>query len=252
MKKVHAHFKGTPGTLIMLGDSITSSHQFWSPLKEPGKNMSAQMQKDYTLVRAYMKADCWTWKGAKYGNEGGKDSKWLLENTDKWLKEFNPEVALLQIGSNDMDLHGSTVDNFNNWEQNVRETVKKCLDNGTIVILGTIPPRVSRRCDIYNERVIRIAAEFQLPVSPFAEEIIQRRPDDWRGSLPQFKGYDKWEVPTLISGDGEHPSCPKAFANDYSDETLKTHGDNLHTYVALRAYADVLRQVCGVAQPAGK
>ena len=251
MKKVHANFKGTPGTLLMLGDSITAAREFWSPLKEPGKNMSPQMQKDYDLVKSYMKDECWTWKGAKYANEGGKDSKWLLENTDRWLKEYKPEVVVLLIGSNDMDLRVAPEQGWKDWEQNLTEVTKKCLDNGTVVILCTIPPRASRRCDVYNERVLKLAAALKLPVTDFFGQILTRRPDDWDGSAAKFKQYERFDTPTLICGDGEHASCPKNLANDYSAEALNTSGNNLRTYLTLTTYADVLRKVVGVKDPAG-
>lgn len=250
MKAVHAKFKGTPGTLFMLGDSITAARQFWSPLKQPGKNMSPQMQKDYALVKSYMKDECWGWKGSKYGNEGGMASNWILENVDKWLKEFNPEIIVLLIGSNDMDMRGTQEQNWKDWEKNTTESVKKCLDNGSVVILCTIPPRAGRRCDVYNERVLKLAATLKLPVTDYAGQILTRRPTDWDGSAPQFKEkYENYEVPTLISGDGEHPSSPKAFANDYSDEALKTSGYGLRTHLTLTTYAQVLRKVIGVPQP---
>jgi hypothetical protein len=99
--------------------------------------------------------------------------------------------------------------------------------------------------------MIKLAGTLTLPVCDYLGEIIKRRPDDWDGSLPQFRTFDKWEVPTLICGDGEHPSRPQAFAEDYSEEGLKSHGCNLHTYVALLAYADVVHKVFGVPLPAG-
>jgi hypothetical protein len=250
MKKVHAKFTGTPGTLAMFGDSITAAREFWSPLKEPGKNMSPQMRKDYDLVRSYMKDECWSWKGKQYGHEGGKASKWILDNADQWLKDLKPEVVVILVGSNDMDLKVAPEQGLKDWEQNLTDSVKKCLDNGSIVILCTIPPRASRRCDVYNERVLKLAATLKLPVTDYAGQILTRRPDDWDGSAPQFREkYEKTEVPTLISGDGEHPSCPKAFANDYSEEALKTHGYGLRTYLTLTTYAQVLRKVIGVREP---
>jgi hypothetical protein len=245
MKKVHARFHGTPGTLAMFGASMTGAREFWAPLKDGGKNMSPRMQKDYDLVKACMKPECWNWKGGRHGNTGGMLSKWVMENADKWMKELNPEVVVILIGCSDMDLRPPE-QSFKDWEQNVTEASKTCLANGTVVILCTFPPRNSRRCDVYNERVMKIATALNLPVCDFGGECLKRRPNDWDGTLPQFKGFEKYEVPTLICGDGEHPSCPKAFANDYSEEALKTSGYNLRTHLTLTVYADVLRKVCGV------
>jgi len=50
-------------------------------------------------------------------------------------------------------------------------------------------------------------------------------------------------VPTLISGDGVHPSNPKQWEGDYSEDGLKHNGFVLRSYVVLRSYADVIRSV---------
>ena len=47
----------------------------------------------------------------------------------------------------------------------------------------------------------------------------------------------------------QRPDFVKTLPNDYSEEALKTHGNNLRTYLTLRVYADVLRKVIGVPQP---
>src|SRR3974390_1623713 len=72
MRKVHARFTGTPGTLALLGDSITVSLAFWAPLEWSPAQMSPEMAQAHTLVRKYLKPDCWRkWRGPDYGNESG-------------------------------------------------------------------------------------------------------------------------------------------------------------------------------------
>jgi hypothetical protein len=92
----------------------------------------------------------------------------------------------------------------------------------------------------------KLAAELRVPLCDYYAEIMKRRPDDWNGALPQFKGTpgNEYEVPTLISRDGVHPSNPRAFADDYAEEGLKTSGFNLRNYVTLLAYAEVIERVC--------
>ena len=251
MKVVHAKFKGTPGTFAQIGDSITADGAFWTPLQNGGKNMSPQMKADYELIKGYLKPECWGRKGRKYGNEGGMSSPWGNENIEKWLQEMNPETVVLLFGSNDMDRKGAAEQNLKEYEQAMRQICSKCLGNGTVVILTTVPPRSNRRCDIYSEKVIAIASDLKLPVCDFLGGIILRRPDDWNGAMEKFwpdpskrkEKEFKFEVHTLISGDGEHPSRPKDLADDYSEEALKNSGYNLRTYLTATTYADVIRRV---------
>ena len=52
----------------------------------------------------------------------------------------------------------------------------------------------------------------------YFEEILRRRPDDWDGSAEKFAAAvkaangDVYQAPTLISGDGVHPSYPRQYA----------------------------------------
>lgn len=50
MKKVHAHFTGTPGALALFGDSITVSMAFWAPLRGEPKSMPEEMAAAHKLV----------------------------------------------------------------------------------------------------------------------------------------------------------------------------------------------------------
>ena len=89
-----------------------------------------------------------------------------------------------------------------------------------------------------------MAKERKVPLIDYHAEILKRRPDDWDGSLPKFKdaAKDVYQVPTLISGDGVHPSNPKMF-QDYSEESLRSNGYALRNYLTVIAYADVIRNV---------
>lgn len=49
-------------------------------------------------------------------------------------------------------------------------------------------------------------------------------------------------MPTLISGDGVHPSNPRMF-QDYSEESLRSNGFGLRSYLTVIAYAEVIRNV---------
>lgn len=243
MKKVHAKFTGQAGTFAQFGDSITVTMAFWSPLVWTRKNMDEPAQADFALVKGHMKEACWReWKGPAFGSDGGMTIRWALDNVGAWLKKLNPETALIMFGTNDL---GQL--QLDEYETKVRAVIAKCLDNGTVVILSTIPPKHGQgeKAKTFVESLRRIARETGLPLCDYYEAVMARRPDDWDGAMEKFKGLggDSYQAPTLISGDGVHPSNPKPWEGDYSEEGLKHNGYVLRNYVVLRSYADVIRSV---------
>lgn len=242
MKKVRARFTGTPGTFATFGDSITVTLAFWAPLRGTPKNMPAEMAASLRLVKARMRPECWAdWKGDRYGNTGSMTIRWAHENVGRWLKAHNPEVALILFGTNDL---GQL--ELKEFAQKTAEVVDRCLKNGTVVILTTLPPRSGalQKSRQFAEAVRRIARRKAVPLVDYQAAILQRRPDDWDGGLPKFKHIPggEYEVPTLIARDGVHPSNPRAY-QDYSAESLKHNGYALRNYLTLLVYADVIRKV---------
>jgi lysophospholipase L1-like esterase len=242
MRHVHGQFTGTPGTLALFGDSITISLAFWAPLRGEPHNMPEKMAEAHKLVQGYMKAECWDqWRGPEYGNNGRMTIRWADENVDAWLKAHNPEVAVIMFGSN--DLFQLQIDEF---EQKTAHVVQRCLDNGTIVLLTTLPPCSGRleQAKQFADAVRRVAQEKKVPLIDYQAEILNRRPDDWDGTLPKFKGVeDVYQVPTLISGDGVHPSNPQTH-RDFSQDSLNSNGYLLRSYLTLLGYAEVIERVC--------
>jgi lysophospholipase L1-like esterase len=240
MREVHTRFTGKPGTFAQFGDSITVTLAYWAGLRWDHKNMDEPTARAYKLVDLYMLKECWDkWKGPEYGSQGSMTIRWADQNIDAWLKKTNPEVALIMFGTNDL---GQV--KIDEYEAKTRVVVDKCLKNGTIVILSTIPPRSGRleQCKAYAAVVKKIAEEKKVPVIDFLDECLKRRTDDWDGT--KFKGEkDVYAVPTLISGDGVHPSNPKQWQGDYSDEGLKHNGFVLRNYLTLRMYAEVIETV---------
>jgi hypothetical protein len=242
MRKVHAQFKGTPGTFAQFGDSITVTMAFWAPLQGKPKNMDSATAAAHERVTKTMKPECWRgWKGPEVGSEGSTTVRWALENVDKWLAKLNPEVALIMFGSNDVGQM-----DVKEYETKLRELVERCLRNGTVVILSTMPPRSGHveKSAQFAETARRIAADLHVPLTDYHAEIVKRRSEDWDGSLAKFKAPgDVYEVATLISRDGVHPSAPKQYDGDFSAEALRSHGYNLRNYLTLLAYADVLEKL---------
>jgi len=250
MRAVHTKFTGEKGTFAHFGDSITVSMAFWASMKWSHKNMDEKTQAAFDLVKGYMKDDCWhKWKGPQFGNEGRMTIRWAHANVDKWLKKLNPEVALIMFGTN--DLGPLKVEEY---QAKTRQVIQKCLDNGTVVILSTIPPRhgADAKVERFVEAVRKLARDMKVPLSDYYKACMDRRPEDWSGAHPKFKSVPggTYEVPTLISRDGVHPSNPRKWQGDYSAEGLKHNGFVLRNYVVLHSYADVIKKVVSKPAPA--
>jgi lysophospholipase L1-like esterase len=243
MKKVHARFTGVAGTFAHFGDSITVTMAYWAPLANNPQKMSPEMARARQLVMTYQKPECWNrWKGPDFGNNGSMTIRWARDNVEKWLKKLNPEVVLIMFGSNDVGQMDAA-----EYETKTREVVTRSLSNGTVVILSSMPPRsgLLEKSRQFADVVLKIAMEQKLPVVDYFGEILKRRPADWDGALPKFKDVpgDEYQVPTLIARDGVHPSNPKVFAGDYSEEALRSSGYGLRNFLTLMAYAEVIERV---------
>ena len=92
----------------------------------------------------------------------------------------------------------------------------------------------------FAEAARGVAKELALPLVDYHAEILKRRPTDWDGAADSFRDHQGYDVPTLLSRDGVHPSAPKKFQDDYSPEGLRSHGYNLRNYLVLMKYAEVL------------
>ena len=246
MTEVHERFSGEKGTFAHFGDSITVTLAFWTPLLYSRKNADEEMEQAYQLVRQYLKKECWRdWKGPQFGNEGRMTIRWAHENIDKWLARLKPEVALIMFGTNDLTSVG-----LEEYKKKTQEIVQKCLDNGTVVILSTIPPRhgLAEKAALYADAVRKIARRMKVPLVDYHSEILKRRPADWDGAMDKFSQYKGYDVPTLLSRDGVHPSNPKDYCDDYSEEGLKCCGYSLRNYLVLMKYAEVLKTL-GIVTP---
>jgi GDSL-like lipase/acylhydrolase family protein len=244
MKKVHAKFTGTHGTFAQFGDSITVTMAFWAPLAYEPKGMDDATAKALKRVKGYQKSECWNkWKGPDHGSEGGMTIRWAHDNAGRWLKKLNPEVVLIMFGTNDLGQLDEK-----EYVTKTRDVVKRCTDNGSVVILSTIPPRHGQldKARKFADAIKALGKELNVPVVDYFGEVLKRRPDDWDGALPKFKDVpgSEYEVPTLIARDGVHPSNPTKY-QAFDEMGLKNNGYLLRNYLVLRAYDEVIEKVLG-------
>ena len=64
------------------------------------------------------------------------------------------------------------------YEAKTREVVQRCLDNGTILILSTIPPKhgQAEKAAVFAAAVRKIARDMKVPLTDYHAEILKRRP----------------------------------------------------------------------------
>jgi hypothetical protein len=241
MRDAHSRFTGQKGTFAHFGDSITVSMAFWASLPYRRDNAPPEMERAFQVVNSHMRPECWRdWKGPDYGNAGMRTVRWAHEHVNEWLQRLNPEAVLIMFGTNDLNSVP-----LEEYVAKTRDVVQKCLDNGSVVILSTIPPRNGfvEKSATYAEAVRQIARDMRIPLTDFHAEILKRRPGDWNGALEKFEGWTGYDVPTLIARDGVHPSNPTALRSQYSEEALNTCGFSLRNYLALLKYAEVIQNV---------
>jgi lysophospholipase L1-like esterase len=227
MRKVHAGFKGEPGYVAQLGDSITTSLAFWSPLgwDDPEKYLPKEDDSLPKTPRDKRWRDVIRGvrdKGTEHGNNGG----WRVENVlsviDKVLADKQPEVAVIMIGTN--DIRGNRVPD--GYRAGVAKIVDKCLAANCVPMLTTIPPMKGHDESVAaaNKIIRALAEEKKLPLIDYHAAIIERRPEKtWLG--------------TLISDDGVHPTAGKT--NDYSKENLQVDGYALRNWVTFLKLREV-------------
>jgi lysophospholipase L1-like esterase len=247
MREVHARFKGKKGTFAQFGDSITFTMAFWAPLASDRRNAPPEVEKAFELVNGHQAGECWrSWKGVRFGSEGGQTSQWAAKNIDRWLESLNPEAAVILFGTNDLGRL-----ELEEYRKCMREVTEKCLKNGTVAILTTVPPRhgFDVKAEAFAEAIRGIARELRVPVIDFHAEVRKRRPEDWDGALEKFSQYEGYEVPTLIARDGVHPSNPRKWAGDFSAEGLRSAGYTLRNYLTLLVYAKVIQDVFLAGEP---
>ncbi|MFW6158760.1 MAG: SGNH/GDSL hydrolase family protein [Planctomycetota bacterium] len=245
MRQVHVRFQGKPGTLAQYGDSITVTMaylagQSWR--KEiTAKNMTPEIRKEMELVGSYSNRTLWReWKGGRWGNTGMMKSDWLFRNIDGWQKRMQPECATIMFGTNDIGRIWPP-----QYTEYMAASLRRMMEDGTVPMLNSIPPARKAGHREYWLAALSIAHGLKVPLIDYHAEVLRRRPDDWNGRLKQFDegGWKGYDVPTLISRDGIHPSNPKKYKGDWSEEALNCSGYGLRNYMTLRMYYRVISRV---------
>ncbi|PCJ62343.1 MAG: hypothetical protein COA79_04565 [Planctomycetota bacterium] len=183
---IHKKFKGEKFFYSTLGDSITYTGAFATPIswkKHPANLVFKWRNKLTPGLRG---------KGPKFGNYSGWTSSQLLNSVPNVIKQHKPELAIILIGTNDVNKGG----NVTSYEKNLNSIVDKLIASGCVPILTTIPPCRNKieKVKSFNVVVHKIAKAKNIPTINYFEEIMSR-------------SNGKWE--NFISKDGVHPNTSK-------------------------------------------
>ena len=277
------------GAIGRFGDSISVSKASFYPLSwnwystAPGTPERDAL----TWLRGWMTAASWGWQDDDqglggpvwddfkfHGCLGGTRSTWPLElcesewtgrlagerRVDYWLRNDNPEIAVIMWGSNDLGDGSISVATYKN---SMRQVIQACKANGTIPVLMTAPPRTNydsgtgsnlQKAIGFHQAMVDLAAEQQVPLVDFHDEITTRRPhnlptDTWDGANDMWSSYSGYQVPTLMARDGLHPSNWSAGGSAFDQSSLNTNGFTLRNYMTLMAVQEVFDMVIDPTPP---
>jgi hypothetical protein len=232
--------QGDNGKILRLGDSITYANP-GSAFLRYGKDRTPEQ----LAVCRWMKADVnnassgiWLSIADQSGGRsftaasgvttaqylsGGKGGLPALDNL---IKDHNPQIACVLLGTNDICQRLSP----DSYEKNMEAIVGKLLANKSIPVLITVPPiRSNPQLAItYNERLWKLGEKYKVPIIDYHGEIMARRPNDWLG--------------TLISNDGVHPSASTS-AGPATEANLASSGYLLLGWATLTKLVEIKRDV---------
>jgi hypothetical protein len=250
MKKVAARFQGKPGMLIHVGasDTIANPYTTWA---RQGKGKTPE---DVSVLRwmnagANNKTDGW-WlcrqelvSHRAYTAESGLASAWLFKEgekapgrwpgpplppLDKMLDDYQPQIVVFEVGIYEAEAERPLAD----YRKNMGKALDLVLERGAIPIPGTCPPIKAHlpSSRAYNDALRALARERGVPLIDMEQEILQRRPDDWYGTLMT-------RMHLTATRNGVSP------ASEPTEQNLRDSGFLLRGWVTVRKIAEVKRRV---------
>jgi hypothetical protein len=233
-----------PGVFSKIGDSITEKgrpeEDFLSAFGRGGYNLG-----EYGYLQPAI--DFFTSTEARLGNSFVNDSLSAAPGWSSWtainfhasddsicapleipieceLRMIKPSVALIMLGTNDVP---DTKISANIYESQMRKIIETCINMGVVPVLSTIPefkrPATGYRVAIFNEIVVRLSDEYQIPLWQYWAAI---------NGLPN----------NGLSSDGVHPSISPLSPADLSPESMQ-YGMNVRNLTALQALDAIWREV---------
>ena len=227
--RIHAKHTGQKNYVALIGDSITFTDAFWTPLEftDPDqylpndglpKTPEGKRWRDVILgLRG---------KGMEHCNGSGWQVGHILRKIDQLMERERPAVAIIMVGTNDIG-SGKCPPGY---EDQLERIVERVIDYKCIPVLNTIPPRRDRDEAVIqaNKYIRSIAKRKKLPLVDYYAEITARQP------------MEKMDE-TLMHNDGLHPSGGKT--NVFTEENLKQSGYALRNWLNFLVYREIYFRV---------
>ncbi len=244
MKRVSVKFKGRPGVVLHIGDSITyaSPYGAWA-------RYGAGKTDDDKAALGWMHAgkdnDSDSWWLCRVDLPGGRShtacsgirfdqmlagGKSQMPSLARIIEQHRPQIVVLMLGTNDTSA-GRKVEDV---RRDLEQAIELLINAGVIPIVSTIPPHVGKPelGRAVSTAIRAVAKEKQLPLIDYEQEILTRRPDDWNGTL-----MNKGDVHPSASHAGTTP------ASAPTSDNLKNSGYLLRGWLSVRKIAEVRRTV---------
>lgn len=245
MKKVAATFKGRPGVVLHVGDSITYSNAY-GQYARGGEGHTAAEKAVLQWMHTGKDNDRDGWYLARYDHpDGGRSytacsglrcdellagGKQKMPALADLLKSYQPQVVVLMIGTNDASGSRRPKD----FMADFTKALETITATGAIPLVSTIPPHVNNfiTAQEYNEAIRALAKERGLLLLDYEQEILTRRPKDWNGTLMQ-----RGDVHPSGGIDGTKPNSPATATN------LKNSGYLLRGWLTVQMLAVVKSKI---------
>ncbi len=242
MKKAAARFKGKEGVVMHVGasDTIANPYTTWAR-QGKGKTAEDQAVLKWMHTDAKDKTDGW-WlcrmelvSHRAYTAESGLKSAMLFDGGQlglpplaKMLEDYQPRIVVLEVGIYEVEEKRPLAD----YRKNMARALDMILAQGAIPIPTTEPPVKAQleTSKAYNETLRELARERGLPLIDLEQEILQRRPDDWYGTLMT-------RMHLTATRAGVNPASEPTAAN------LRESGFLLRGWLTVRKLGDVKRRV---------
>jgi hypothetical protein len=244
MKKVTAGFKGAPGVVLHVGDSITHANPYgqWARFGQ-GQTEDDKAVLKWMHTGKGNELDGWhlaavdrpgghsdTACGGIRADEMLAGSRGDFPSLKEMMEKYRPQIVVLMLGTNDASAGRKLEDYLSD--------MGKCVDAieaaNAICVVSTIPPHIGRTelAASYNDGLRKLAGERKIPLIDYEKEILKRRPDDWNG--------------TLLNKNDVHPTHGNDKINSSAaptEENLKLSGYLLRGWLSVQKIKEVKRHV---------
>lgn len=244
MKKVASAFKGTEGVVLHMGDSITYANQNtrWARSFKWNKKGAytaedieilkwSHADKDKSALNGWHLASVDAAGGrSETASSGVRADQYVkgghrgLPSASDLIKRYNPQIAIVMLGTND----GNAKIPAEDTATHVESIITTLMANGSVPVLSTIPPCTKFDAEVYNVALRALAKKHQIPMIDLYADMMQLAGDKWKEQM--------------LSGDGIHLSH-KLCAAAPTKENLSQCGYLLRCYLAVKKLQEIRKTV---------